>query len=85
MFTTRILGSACIVSCYIAEGYLDARILNSTKIYDIAAGSRIVQEAGGTVTDFDGKKINFSRVESVILSSGMFRRRICLELKEFLL
>ena len=76
VFTTRILGSACIDSCYISDGSLDARILNSTKIYDIAAGSRIVEEAGGIVTDFHGEKINFSKVKSVILSSGMFHNKL---------
>ena len=76
VFTTRILGSACIDSCYVSDGVIDARILNSTKIYDIAAGSRIVQEAGGTVTDFNGEKINFCKVKSVILSSGMFHDKL---------
>ncbi|MBA46244.1 MAG: hypothetical protein CMB31_06625 [Euryarchaeota archaeon] len=76
VFTTRILGSACIDSCYVSDGSLDARILNSTKIYDIAAGSRIVEEAGGIVTDFHGEKINFSKVKSVILSSGMFHNKL---------
>tara|TARA_B100000886_G_scaffold331238_1_gene282549 strand:- start:1592 stop:2377 length:786 start_codon:yes stop_codon:yes gene_type:complete len=76
VFTTRISGSACIDSCYISEGVLDARILNSTNIYDIAAGSRIIEEAGGVVTDFHGKKITLTDVKSVILSSGMFHNKL---------
>ncbi len=57
-FTTRILGSAVKDLCLISEGIIDGRIWNNTKICDIAAGSVILEESGGKVTDFNGDKIN---------------------------
>jgi len=70
VFTTRILGSANRDACFIAEGVLDARIWNATKVYDIVAGSIIVSEAGGLVTDFNAQKINLSSVNRVVMSNG---------------
>ncbi len=70
VFTTRILGSANRDACFIAEGILDARIWNATKVYDVVAGSIIVSEAGGTVTDFNAQQITLSNVNKVVMSNG---------------
>ena len=70
VFTTRILGSANRDACFIAEGILDARVWNSTKVYDIVAGSIIVNEAGGLVTDFNAQPINLGNINKVVMSSG---------------
>jgi len=72
VFTTRILGVAARDACFVAEGVLDARIWNSTKLCDIAAGGLIVAEAGGRVTDFSGRPVDFRAVRDVIASSGRF-------------
>jgi myo-inositol-1(or 4)-monophosphatase len=72
VFTTRILGVATRDACFIAEGTLDARIWNSTKLCDVAAGTLIVEESGGRVTDFKGDKLNFRSVKRVVASSGKF-------------
>jgi len=68
-FTTRILGSANRDACYVAEGVLDARVWNSTKVYDIIAGLIIVLESGGCVTDFNFDKINLTSIGSVVMSN----------------
>jgi myo-inositol-1(or 4)-monophosphatase len=70
VFTTRILGSANRDACFIAEGVLDARIWNSTKVYDVVAGSIIVNEAGGLVTDFNTQSINLENINKVVMSNG---------------
>ena len=70
VFTTRILGSANRDACFIAEGVLDARIWNSTKVYDVVAGSIIVNEAGGLVTDFNTQSINLDNINKVVMSNG---------------
>jgi len=70
VFTTRILGSANRDACFIAEGVLDARVWNSTKVYDIVAGSIIVNEAGGLVTDFNAQPINLGNINKVVMSNG---------------
>lgn len=69
-FTTRILGSAIYDFALIAAGKIDARIWNNTKLFDFAAGVLVVQEAGGRVTDFHGKKIMLDSHE-IIASNGL--------------
>lgn len=51
----RRLGSAAIDLCYVAKGVFGSFYENSLNAYDIAAGSLIVQEAGGIISDFKGK------------------------------
>ena len=41
------------------------------KIWDHAAGSIIVEEAGGIVTDINGKKLDFGKGKSLINNSGI--------------
>lgn len=51
----RIYGSPAIDLCYLADGRLDARITANTEPWDHSAGCLIIEEAGGQVTDWDGK------------------------------
>ncbi|MBS1267172.1 MAG: Bifunctional NADP phosphatase/NAD kinase [Candidatus Woesearchaeota archaeon] len=44
---------------YTADGRLGGGINQTTKIWDIAAPSLIIKEAGGIVTDINGKELNF--------------------------
>jgi myo-inositol-1(or 4)-monophosphatase len=50
----RRMGSAAIDLCYVAAGRFEAFYEYDLKPYDVAAGSLIVKEAGGIVTDFKG-------------------------------
>ena len=68
-FTTRITGSAVYDLCLIANGKIDARIWNNTKICDIAAGLVLVTEAGGRMTDFKSRAVNLSCGEVVASNS----------------
>jgi myo-inositol-1(or 4)-monophosphatase len=54
----RRLGSAAIDFCYVAKGVFDGFWEVHLKPWDMCAGKLIVEEAGGLVTDFDGKKID---------------------------
>lgn len=51
----RRLGSAAIDLCWVACGRFDGFWEYNLSPWDIAAGYLIVQEAGGRITDFDGK------------------------------
>lgn len=51
----RRLGSAAVDLSYVACGRFEAYYEFNLKIWDIAAGILIVQEAGGTVCDFSGQ------------------------------
>lgn len=74
-FTTRILGSATKDFCFIAEGVIDGRIWNNTKLCDIAAGVVILEEAGGKATDFLGHKINI-HTKQVVASNGFIHDQL---------
>jgi myo-inositol-1(or 4)-monophosphatase len=52
--TLRTLGAAALGLCYVAAGWLDAYFHFSLSPWDAAAAALIVQEAGGTVSDFSG-------------------------------
>ena len=49
-------GSAALDLCYLACGRYDGFWELNLKPWDIAAGTLIIQEAGGTITDFAGRK-----------------------------
>lgn len=51
---SRLLGSAAAELCYVAAGRFDARIEAYLGPWDVAAGALILQQAGGTLTDFRG-------------------------------
>ncbi len=74
-FTLRILGSAATDLCHVAQGVLDARILHKPKLVDIAAGLIIVEEAGGCVTDINGKGITLKST-SVVASNGRIHQSL---------
>ena len=50
----RRLGAASVELCYVACGRADAYLEHGLKPWDLAAGWLIMEQAGGTVTDFAG-------------------------------
>jgi myo-inositol-1(or 4)-monophosphatase len=52
----RRLGSAAMDLCWVAAGRFDGFYEHKLQAWDSAAGFLIVQEAGGRVSDFSGKK-----------------------------
>ena len=58
----RTVGVAVFELVYVAEGKVDASILFPTNPWDIAAGILIIKEAGGKVTNFNGKEIGRAHV-----------------------
>lgn len=52
----RRIGAAAVDLCYLACGRVDAFFEYNLNAWDVAAGSLIVKEAGGTVSDFSGKE-----------------------------
>lgn len=53
----RRLGSAALDLAYVACGRLDAFVEDGLNPWDVAAGILLVTEAGGCVTQFDGKPV----------------------------
>jgi myo-inositol-1(or 4)-monophosphatase len=66
----RSLGSPALTLCAIAAGRLDAYCEYTMDAWDILAGQLILQEAGGTLTLFDGTPHVSTERADVIASNG---------------
>ena len=71
----RVMGVAVIDFVYVAEGRIEASILFPTNPWDIAAGILIVKEAGGKVTDFEGKMAS-PYSNKIIISNGKVHEKV---------
>ena len=66
----RRLGSAALDVCYVAAGRLDGYYERGIHAWDIAAGSVILEEAGGKATDYQGRDLDLAGGE-VVASNGL--------------
>lgn len=53
----RSIGSLCLHLVWVAAGLADAAHAVECKLWDVAAGSLIIQEAGGVITNHDGRPL----------------------------
>jgi len=67
----RRICSSALVLCYIADSRIDGYFERVLKPWDIAAGSLILSEAGGVITNYEGEKIQFEVQTSAIASNGI--------------
>ncbi|MBU4310269.1 inositol monophosphatase [bacterium] len=68
-------GAAALNLCYTANGRFDGFWEEQLAPWDVAAGSLIVTEAGGEVTDFKGDKIDIYEKE-ILASNGKIHREM---------
>jgi myo-inositol-1(or 4)-monophosphatase len=66
----RRLGSAALDLAYVAAGRFEAFWEKGLKPWDVAAGSLIVEEAGGKVSEFDGGN-NYVFGNTLLASNGL--------------
>jgi myo-inositol-1(or 4)-monophosphatase len=67
----RYFGSAVIEICWIACGRLDAMINHDLSIWDLAACTLVLEEAGGFSCDLDGNQLRFDILtKRPILATG---------------
>ena len=71
----RRFGSAAIDLSYLACGRIDGYWEHELKSWDMAAGSIIVKEAGGKITDYSGEKFDPEKPE-IIASNGKIHEQI---------
>ena len=76
----RRAGSAALDLCYVAAGRFDGFWEMKLGPWDLAAGSLIVKEAGGKVTDFQGRPIHLDG-KHVLASNGKIHREMIKILK----
>ncbi len=78
----RRIGAAALDMCYVAAGRFDAFFELALQPWDVAAGSIIVQEAGGYCTDFEGDK-DYIFGQSILCSNGKVHAFLLEKIKEF--
>ncbi len=66
----RMIGSAAMALCYVAEGTLDGYMEQYIGQWDYMAGALIVAEAGGRVTDYAGNT-DFTQGNSVVAANTL--------------
>ena len=74
-------GSAAIDLSYIAAGRFDGFWELRLRPWDVAAGSLIIAEAGGKVTDFKGRPFNIYSGE-ILASNGMIHQEMLQVIQE---
>ena len=72
----RRSGSAALDLCWVAAGRYDAYWERGLKPWDIAAGMLIVREAGGIVTDADGRDKNIFDAGSVLAGNPIVHKAL---------
>jgi myo-inositol-1(or 4)-monophosphatase len=72
----RRTGSAALNLCYVAAGRFDAYWARETKIWDVAAGSLMIREAGGLITSLDGSPLRLDRPQFLAAGTESLHRQI---------
>jgi myo-inositol-1(or 4)-monophosphatase len=75
----RRLGAAAIDLCLVASGWMDGYWEKHLKPWDCAAGTLIVREAGGTVTDWAGGRFDLHE-GAVVATNGAIHEELIGEL-----
>ncbi|MFL5733117.1 MAG: inositol monophosphatase family protein [Chloroflexia bacterium] len=70
----RILGSAVLSLCYVACGRVDAYYHLSLQPWDLAAATLLIQEAGGTITDWQGEALPGGQSSAIAANSILHPR-----------
>ncbi|XP_067211466.1 inositol monophosphatase 1-like isoform X2 [Linepithema humile] len=73
---TRSVGSAALDMAYVARGAVDCFHMDGLKVWDVAAGTLIVREAGGTVIDTKGGVYNIMKPNTVAAANETLAREM---------
>ncbi len=76
----KSLGSASLTLAYIACGRVDAYVRGSLRPWDIASGALLIEEAGGRVTDWQGKRAVLEN-RGILATNGHLHGELRKELK----
>ncbi len=72
----RRVSSAALDLCYISIGRIGGYFEKELKPWDIAAGSLILTEAGGIITDYSGKPVSFFENTSVVAGNQKVHKEL---------
>lgn len=79
----RRLGSAATDLAYVACGRFDAFWEYNLKPWDMAAGALLIQEAGGTISDFKGGN-NYLFGKEAVATNGLLDKIMLPKLQELM-
>lgn len=71
----RRLGAASLDLAYVAAGRLDGFWERGLKLWDVAAGSLMITEAGGHVSAYDGGDVSWE-AEEILVSNGVIHEQM---------
>jgi myo-inositol-1(or 4)-monophosphatase len=71
----RRLGSAALDLCFLAAGRYEGFWEYNLESWDVAAGKIIVEEAGGMVTNMDGRTFN-PKTKAILASNGLVHQEM---------
>ncbi|GAB1421744.1 inositol monophosphatase family protein [Anaerolineales bacterium] len=78
----RRLGSAALDLAYVAAGRFDAYWERGVNNWDVLAGILLIQEAGGQITDYQGKTIHcLAEDRRIVASNGLIHEAVLALLK----
>lgn len=77
----RKLGSAGLETAWVASGRSDSFVVTQTRPWDVAAGALLVLEAGGQITDFEGKPWR-AATGDFIFSNGKIHKELLTDIKK---
>ncbi len=72
----RRSGSAALDLCYVAAGRLGGYLERGLKPWDYMAGAVIIQEAGGSVSDWDDNEIKYGEYSDVLSSNKNIHKEL---------
>ncbi|HMB65985.1 MAG TPA: inositol monophosphatase family protein, partial [Patescibacteria group bacterium] len=74
-FDCRQLGSAAIELAFVAAGRTESIVIPGAHPWDVAAGVLLVREAGGKVTDSQGRDWNL-KSRDMLASNGLIYKQL---------
>jgi myo-inositol-1(or 4)-monophosphatase len=74
--SVRRLGSAALELCYVAAGRLDGYWEARLNTWDILAGLLMVEESGGTLSDYRGRREGVHSGAQVVASNGRIHEQM---------
>ena len=77
----RRFGAAALDSCYVAAGIYDGFYERTLSPWDVAAGSLLVTEAGGKMSNYSGGKFSIYDKE-IVASNGLIHNEIIKMIQE---
>ncbi len=84
VFKLKYVGCSTFVFASVAKGFADFGIESGLELWDWAAAKVLVEEAGGKVTHFNGKKLTLESRNKVLFSNGILHDKMLKIIKQVL-